>query len=149
MQPSTRFDPTFMNLWNAAKKETLIADHIPRIQYGGIVFLREQYLINSSYNLSRPVEELYMEILRDFRAAGLPMKFFIRPYINGADFDFYNMGRTSLKPQYIDLSSPLLFQEFLREMGTQAQFLIEEQYPDNLEDDYVCEYQIESTIYAS
>ena len=90
-----------------------------------------------------------MEILRDFRAAGLPMKFFIRPYINGADFDFYNMGRTSLKPQYIDLSSPLLFQEFLREMGTQAQFLIEEQYPDNLEDDYVCEYQIESTIYAS
>jgi hypothetical protein len=148
MQPSTRFDAAFMNLWNTTKKDSLIADHIPRIQYGRIVFLREQYLINSNYNLSKPVEELYMEILRDFREAGLPMKFFIRPYINGSDFDFYNIGRTSLKPQYIDMYSPLLFQELLREMGSQAQFVLEEQYPDNLEEDYVYEYQIESTLYA-
>lgn len=148
MQPSTRFDTTFLNFWNTAKKDTLIADHIPRIQYGNIVFLREQYLINSIYDLSKPVEELYMEILRDFQASGLPVKFFIRPYINGSDFDFYNMGRTSLKPQYIDLYSPMLFQELLRKMGAQTQFVVEELYPDNIEDDYVYEYQIESTLCA-
>ena len=83
MQPSTRFDNTFLNLWNTTKKDTLIADHIPRIQYGKIVFLREQYLINSNYNLSKPTEELYMETLRDFRAAGLPMKFWLYSKASG------------------------------------------------------------------
>ena len=33
-------------------------------------------------------------------------------------------------------------------MGTQTQFVVEELYPDNIEDDYVYEYQIESTLCA-
>lgn len=147
MQPTTRFDSSYLNLWDRDKKEELIADHIPRIQYGKVVFMREQYLINSIYNLKKPAEELYLEILADFKKAKLPLRFFMRPYINGEDFDFYNMGRTSLKPQYIDLSSPLLFQELLREMEKQKQFVLEEIYPDNRFDDYIYEYEIEQTLY--
>lgn len=147
MQPTTRFDSSYLNLWNKNKKEELIADHIPRIQYGKIVFIREQYLLNSIYNLKKPAEELYLEILEDFQKAGLPLRFFMRPYINGEDFDFYNMGRTSLKPQYIDLASPLLFQELLREMENQKQFVLEEIYPDNSCEDYIYEYEIEQTLY--
>ena len=93
------------------------------------------------------MEELYLEILSDFKKAKLPLRFFMRPYINGEDFDFYNMGRTSLKPQYIDLSSPLLFQELLREMENQKQFVLEEIYPDNRFDDYIYEYEMEQTLY--
>ncbi len=148
MQPSTRFDSAYLNLWNAEKKDVLIADYIPRIQYGGITFIRAQYLLNSIYDISRPAEELYVEILRDFYEQELPLRFFIRPYINGGGFDFYNMGRTSLKPQYIDMSSPLLFQELLREMENKEQFILEEVYPDNKEDEYIYEYQIEQTLYA-
>ena len=147
MQPSTRFDPSYLNLWEKDKNEGLIADHIPRTKYGKLVFIREQYLLNSIYDLKKPADELYLEILADFEKAGLPKRFFIRPYINGADFDFYNMGRTALKPQYIDLDSPLLFQELLREMENQKQFVLEEIYPDNPEDEYICEYQAEQTLY--
>ena len=57
------------------------------------------------------------------------------------------MGRTALKPQYIDLDSPLLFQELLREMENQKQFVLEEIYPDNRDDEYICEYQAEQTLY--
>lgn len=148
MQPSTRFDTAFLNLWEKERKEGLIADHIPRMQYGKIVFIREQYLLNSIYDLSKPADELYLEILEDFRKNGLPSRFFIRPYINGDDFDFYNMGRTALKPQYIDLKSPLLFHELLREMENQKQFVLEEIYPDNREDKYIYEYQAEQTLYS-
>lgn len=147
MQPTTRFDSSYLNLWNIDKKDELIADHIPRMQYGKIVFIREQYLLNSIYNLKKPVEELYLEILGDFKKEGLPLRFFLRPYINGEDFDFYNMGRTSLKPQYIDLSSPLLFQELLREMENHKQFVLEEIYPDNHCEKYIYEYEIEQTLY--
>ncbi|MBR5960941.1 MAG: lantibiotic dehydratase [Clostridia bacterium] len=147
MQPSTRFDPSYLNLWEKDKNEGLIADHIPRMQYGKLVFIREQYLLNSIYDLGKPADELYLEILADFEKAGLPKRFFIRPYLNGDDFDFYNMGRTALKPQYIDLNSPLLFQELLREMENQKQFVLEEIYPDNREDEYICEYQVEQTLY--
>ena len=148
MQPSTRFDPSYLNLWEKDRHEGLIADHIPRTQYGQLVFIREQYLLNSIYDLTRPADELYLDILADFEKAGLPKRFFIRPYINGEDFDFYNMGRTALKPQYIDLDSPLLFQELLREMENQKQFVLEEIYPDNREDEYICEYQAEQTLYG-
>ncbi len=147
MQPSTRFDPSYLNLWEKDKNEGLIADHIPRMKYGKLVFIREQYLLNSIYDLGKSADELYLEILEDFEKAGLPRRFFIRPYINGDDFDFYNMGRTALKPQYIDLDSPLLFQELLREMENQKQFVLEEIYPDNREDEYICEYQVEQTLY--
>lgn len=147
MQPSTRFDPSYLNLWEKNRNEGLIADHIPRTQYGKLVFIREQYLLNSIYDLSKLADELYLEILADFEKAGLPKRFFIRPYINGDDFDFYNMGRTALKPQYIDLDSPLLFQELLREMENQKQFVLEEIYPDNRDDEYICEYQAEQTLY--
>lgn len=147
MQPTTRFDASYLNLWDTKRTEQLVADHFPRMKYGNVVFMREQYLVNSIYNLKKPLEELYMEILLDFKNAGLPLKFFIRPYINGSDFDFYNMGRTSLKPQYIDLSSPLLFQELLREMENQKQFVIEEIYPDNKTDAFIYEYEIEQTLY--
>ena len=147
MQPSTRFDTAFLNLWEKERNEGLIADHIPRTQYGKIVFIREQYLLNSIYDLSKPADELYLEILADFEQNGLPTRFFIRPYINGDDFDFYNMGRTALKPQYIDLKSPLLFHELLRELENQKQFVLEEIYPDNREDEYIYEYQTEQTLY--
>ena len=148
MQPSTRFDTAFLNLWEKDRNEGLIADHIPRMKYGKIVFIREQYLLNSIYDLTKPADELYLEILKDFEKAGLPTRFFIRPYINGDDFDFYNMGRTALKPQYIDLKSPLLFHELLREMENQKQFVLEEIYPDNREDEYIYEYQTEQTLYS-
>lgn len=147
MQPTTRFDTSYLNLWNNDNREKLIADHIPRMQYDKIVFMRERYLLNSIYDLKKPEDELYLEILEDFKREKLPLRFFIRPYINGEDFDFYNMGRTSLKPQYIDLSSPLLFQELLREMENQKQFVLEEIYPDNHSDDYIYEYEMEQTLY--
>ena len=57
------------------------------------------------------------------------------------------MGRTALKPQYIDLKSPLLFHELLRELENQKQFVLEEIYPDNREDEYIYEYQTEQTLY--
>lgn len=147
MQPTTRFDSSYLNLWNRENQEDLVADHIPRICYGNVVIMREQYLINSIYDLKKTAEELYIEIIEDFQRAELPLRFFIRPYINGADFDFYNMRRTSLKPQYIDLSSPLLFREMLREMENQKQFVLEEIYPDNPNDEYIFEYEIEQTLY--
>ena len=146
MQPTTRFDTAYLNLWDTSEQEALIADHIPRIQYNNIVFMREQFLINSIYDLNQAPEELYIDLVTDFKKNGLPMRFFIRPYINGADFDFYNMGRTSLKPQYVDLASPLLFQELLRQLEKNAQFILEEIYPDNEKDDYIYEYQIEQTL---
>lgn len=147
MQPTTRFDATFLNLWDISDKENLIADSHPRFSYGNIVLMRKQYLVNSIYDLTKAPEELYKEVVSGFRKAGLPERFFIRPYINGSDFDFINMTRTSLKPQFIDLSSPLLFQELLREMENQKQFIVEEAYPDNEKEDYIYEYEIEQTIY--
>ncbi len=146
MQPTTRFDTTFLNYWNVEEKTKLVADHMPRVNYDNIVLIRDQYLLNSIYDLKKDRVELYGEIIKDFKENGLPTRFFMRPYLNSGEFDFYGMGRTSLKPQFIDLSSPLLFQELLRELENNSQFIIEEVYPDNKEDSYIYEYEVERTV---
>ena len=56
------------------------------------------------------------------------------------------MGRTSLKPQYIDLSSTLLFKEMISRFKKNNLLILEEVFPNNKEDEFIYEYQIEQTI---
>lgn len=148
MQPSTRFDISYLNFWD--KKDIdhnkFIIDHIPRIYYKNIIIIREQYLINNIYDTKKNIEELYIEVIKNFKENNLPTRFFLRPYINEEHFDFYNMGRTSLKPQYIDLSSTLLFKEMISRFKKNNLLILEEVFPNNKEDEFIYEYQIEQTI---
>ena len=53
------------------------------------------------------------------------------------------MGRTQLKPQYIDLENVLLFKEFCTKLEKEEIIIIEEMMPYNEDEDYIHEYQIE------
>ena len=145
---STRFDSAYLNFWEAnTESDNLIIDRIPEICYDNIVLIRKQYLLKNIFDLKAPDTDLYAAVLNEFKNNKLPFKFFIRSYINGDGFDFYNLGRTQLKPQFIDLTSPLMFKEFIEKMENEKSIILEEINPLNEEDEYIHEYQIEySTI---
>ncbi|MBP1755107.1 MAG: lanthionine biosynthesis protein, partial [Firmicutes bacterium] len=145
--PSTRFDAAYMNFWRNEDNEGLIVDRVPEIVYDNMVLIRKQCLIRNIFDMNQPVTELYREVVSELHRQGLPNRFFIKAYMNKPGFEYLNMGRTQLKPQYIDLGNILLFKEFCAKLEKEEQLIIEEIMPYNEEDDYIHEYQVEySTI---
>jgi hypothetical protein len=143
LRPSTRFDAAYMNFWSMEQGDKLVVDRVPEIVYDNIVIIRKQCLINNVFDMSRPVTELYHDVVNELKLQGFPTKFFIKAYVNKPGFDYMNMGRTQLKPQYIDLGNILLFKEFCTKLEKEEQIIIEEIKPYNEDDDFIYEYQME------
>lgn len=123
-----------------------IEDKIPRITYGSMTLIRRHWLIrNIQSETLLSDSERYAEIISLFLAEGVPTQFFMKKYTGDTAIDYVNMGRTDLKPQFIDLASPLLFREFMSDWEPGTLVSIEEVYPNNQDETYIHEYQIELT----
>lgn len=143
LNPSTRFDPAYMNFWSLEHEDGLVMDRVPEIVYDNIVIIRKQCLIRNIFDMNKSATELYYDVVKEFKQQGFPTKFFIKAYINKPGFEYLNMGRTQLKPQYIDLENVLLFKEFCTKLEKEEIIIIEEMMPYNEDEDYIHEYQIE------
>jgi len=147
LKPSTRFDSNYLNLLEKDDNNNkFIVDNLPRIKYKNIVLIRRQWLIKNIFNFNINYEDIYIMVLKEFMDNKLPLEFFVKKYVGSEPIDFSNLGRTELKPQYINLSSPLLFQEFVNKLEKTTYLILEELSPNNSNDKYVREFQIENTL---
>jgi hypothetical protein len=124
-------------------EDGLVMDRVPEIVYDNIVIIRKQCLIRNIFDMNKSATDLYYDVVKEFKQQGFPTKFFIKAYINKPGFEYLNMGRTQLKPQYIDLENVLLFKEFCTKLEKEEIIIIEEMMPYNEDEDYIHEYQIE------
>lgn len=145
LSPSTRFDAAYMNFWSKEPHEGFVMDRIPEIIYDNIVLIRKQYMVRNIFDMKKNETELYYDVVNELKRQGLPTRFFIKTYMNKPGFEYLNMGRTQLKPQYIDVSNVLLFNEFCTKLDKEGQLIIEEIMPYNRDEDYIHEYQLEYT----
>ncbi|KGG81241.1 hypothetical protein Y919_01680 [Caloranaerobacter azorensis H53214] len=146
LNPTSRFDEYYMNLWQPnAEDDKIIADNIPRIKYKNIVLFRRKWLIRNIFDMNRDLVEIYYDVISTFVNNNLPLEFFVRKYRGNKNIDYSKLGRTELKPKYIHLASPLLFREFIVELESDGFVILEEVLPNNSNEKFVREYQIEYT----
>lgn len=123
--------------------------HVPRIWLGDreVMVSREKWLLRT-LALSEAFSEkerfaAWKRTVDYFTANGMPVRFFMRPFNGGAEPD---AEITERKPQFINLSSPLLFQVFLQLAAKGEYFVIEEEFPVAApEQESVLEYTYEIT----
>lgn len=131
----------------AGMNETVI--HVPRIWLGEheLMVSREKWLLSTSA-LSGALSEkdrfaAWKRTLDYCDSNGIPARFFARPFSTSTE---PASEATERKPQFINLSSPLLFQVFLQLAAKGEHLLIEEEYPvADPERDHVLEYTYEIT----
>ncbi|WP_410477508.1 lantibiotic dehydratase [Paenibacillus sp. CGMCC 1.18879] len=123
--------------------------HVPRIWLGDreLMVSREKWLLNTSV-LSEAFSEkdrfeAWKRAIDYFDANGIPTRFYTRPFSGGAE---PASEVTERKPQFINLSSPLLFQVFMQLAAKGEYIVIEEEFPVAApEQDNVLEYTYEIT----
>ncbi len=146
LNPTSRFDEYYMNLWQPNTEDNkIIADSIPRIKYKNIVLFRRKWLLRNIFDMDKDVVEIYYDVISTFINNNLPLEFFIRKYRGNKNIDYSKLGRTELKPKYIHLASPLLFREFIVELKNNEFVILEEVLPNDSNEKFVREYQIEYT----
>ncbi|WP_113929032.1 lantibiotic dehydratase [Bacillus sp. P14.5] len=143
-----RFDAGLFLLWeeDAMDQGALVEDHTPRMKLGKVVLFREKWLINCSGLISDSVNSSYkeyMEVIEKFEQHGLPMEFFINRIVDPESYDFENSNRSDMKPQYINLYSPMMFREFKKFIKAEKRVVIEELFPNGSGDAFNTEYQLE------
>jgi hypothetical protein len=123
--------------------------HVPRIWLGDreVMVSREKWLLRTSALSGVFSEkdrfEAWKRTVDYFDASGMPTRFFTRPFSGGAE---PASEMTERKPQFINLSSPLLFQVFLQLAAKGEYIVIEEEYPVAApEQENVLEYTYEIT----
>lgn len=142
---SPRFDIDYINIWNEDKTK-FIADYIPRLQIGDMTISRRKWILNiNQLRNKKPANEQAFELVERFLKEGLPTEFFIKKYIGAENegIDYATIKRTALKPQYVNIRSPLYIKDFLKTIDQNDFIMLEEVYPaiDGYEKNI--EYQVE------
>lgn len=144
MNNSPRFDIDYIHIWEE-KEGALVADYIPRLQVNDVTISRRRWVLNTSLVKRDPVfSEQSFELIKQFSEQGLPTEFFVKKYVSeNKPIDYAAIKRTELKPQYINIRSPIYLQNFIKMLDQTEFLLIEEVYPviDGYEKNL--EYQIE------
>lgn len=142
---SPRFDIDYINIWNEDKAK-LISDYLPRIVVGALTISRKKWILNMEYLRSKkPINEQAFELVNLFLNENLPTEFFIKKYIGSEDeaIDYATIKKTALKPQYVNLRSPLYIKDFIKIIDQNNFVMLEEVYPDIDHYKKNVEYQIE------
>ncbi|MBP3038187.1 hypothetical protein J9303_01525, partial [Bacillaceae bacterium Marseille-Q3522] len=147
---SPRFDAVFFDLWEIPERlEGIIVDHVPRLTLGVWTMIREKWLLSAENmikedNMSHFDD--YVALIKLFKVNELPLEFFVSKYITEDTFDFESSNRSEMKPQYMNLYSPLFVKEFKKLMKDEKYLVIEEFYPKQSHDTHNMEYQIEVNL---
>ncbi|MWV45655.1 hypothetical protein GRF59_18745 [Paenibacillus sp. HJL G12] len=106
--------------------------HVPRISLGDheLIVSRAKWLIPSRTLLELHKEKdrfgSWQRVLDFVEEHGIPLRFYARAFIT----DMKDMSEGGeRKPQFINLSSPLLFQLFIQQAGKTEYLVIEEEFP--------------------
>ncbi|MDM5302505.1 lantibiotic dehydratase [Bacillus subtilis] len=145
-----RFDAGLIRLWDDVDNgDSLVLDHIPRMTIGKTTLLREKWLVNAEQLLSiqeHNTFDNYLATLAEFLKHDLPLEFFVGRIIDTDSFDFVNANRSEMKPQYINLYSPLFYKELKKIINNEKCFVIEEFYPKESNRSFNTEYQLEVNL---
>ncbi len=147
---SPRYDAGFFDLWEMPKKITgIVVDHIPRFTLGKLTIMRKKWLLyveNMIKEGNKSDYDHYLAIIKRFKADKLPLEFFISKHIVGETFNFESTNRSEMKPQYMNLYSPLFVKEFKKLIKDEKYIIIEEFYPKKSHETHNMEYQIEVNL---
>ncbi|MBO1910415.1 hypothetical protein J4G37_37220, partial [Microvirga sp. 3-52] len=138
------------DLWEMPKKITgIVVDHIPRFTLGKLTIMRKKWLLyveNMIKEGNKSDYDHYLAIIKRFKADKLPLEFFISKHIVGETFNFESTNRSEMKPQYMNLYSPLFVKEFKKLIKDEKYIIIEEFYPKKSHETHNMEYQIEVNL---
>lgn len=122
--------------------------HVPRlyIQSGNnkLIISREKWLLSSESLSKESLSDIeyQQKLFVHFQKRQMPSKFFVK----GFNQDVSKLKGNSMKPQYINLSSPMLLKTFLHIIQMNEFVSIEEEFPINADEGTFCEeYIIENT----
>ena len=125
---------------------------IPEISYKNIIISRKGYILNTNiippYDKTRSETENYFALRKWFSDNGMPMKFFIKRYLDSPESIDPTKEKTDYsinKPQYIDLDNIILYQLFEKIRLNDVVCIISECQPDIPENENVSEYIVEVT----
>ena len=142
---SPRFDIDYINIWNE-NRAGLIVDHIPRIKLGNLTISREKWVLKLEHLRNTKQEaERALGLTEYFLREGLPTEFFVKKYIGASNegIDYATIKRTALKPQYINIRTPLYIKDFLKIVDQNDSIVLEEVYPNIDGYQKNIEYQVE------
>ncbi|MHC8520519.1 hypothetical protein ACPJHQ_03665 [Rossellomorea sp. H39__3] len=122
-------------------------DHIPRLHLGHLVIMREKWLLDTSHFLQEEeVYDLYRKTVTRFKELGLPLEFFVSRIVDAETYDFDKSNRSDMKPQYMNLLSPLFFKEWVKLLKEESRLVVEELYPAGGGENHNIEYQVEVSM---
>ncbi|WP_077319898.1 lantibiotic dehydratase [Virgibacillus proomii] len=147
---SPRFDAEFFNLWEIPEQlEGSVVDHIPRLKLGMLTIIREKWLLSTENMVKEEHSsdyDNYVALIDIFKENELPLEFFVSKYITRETFDFANSNRSEMKPQYMNLYSPLFVKEFKKLIKEEKFIVLKEFYPKQSHHTHNMEYQIEVNL---
>lgn len=123
---------------------------IPRIitEDRKVIYSRLKWVVSASevQSLYRREQRFdsWKKVVNFFKEHEIPTRFYCKPFIE--DVEDITAGNKNYKPQFINLSSPMLFQLFIQVIEKNPYIIIEEEYPAaNEEGSFVKEYIYEIT----
>lgn len=142
-----RFDPGLVKLWEIHEETRPVIDHIPRLHLGHLVIMREKWLLDTSHFLQEEeVYDHYRKTVTRFKELGLPLEFFVSRIVDAETYDFDKSNRSDMKPQYMNLFSPLFFKEWVKLLKEESRLVVEELYPAGGGENHNIEYQVEVSM---
>lgn len=122
--------------------------HVPRLyiqnKNNKLVISREKWLLSSEFLSKESLSDIeyQQKLFIFFQEQQIPSKFFVK----GFSQDVSKIKGNSMKPQYINLSSPMLLKTFVHIIQMNDFVSLEEEFPINADKGTFCEeYIIENT----
>ena len=147
---SPRFDAGYFDLWEIPEEITgIVVDHVPRLTLGKLTIMRKKWLLSTETLVKEENAsdyDDYVAIIKRFKEEELPLAFFISKYISEDTFNYERSNRSEMKPQYMNLYSPLFVKEFKKLIKLEKYIIIEEFYPEQSHETHNTEYQIEVNL---